>query len=413
MTAARKRATILLAVMTDDDTSPVSVETADVVVVGAGLFGTSIAFQLASRGAGSVVLLERDTVGAGDSGLSFSMVRRHYSNEAPARLAMRGVELIKGWQEAVGAGDAGYVGTGYLLTCDAERLGRLAENVERLTTWGVDTRVVGPDEIAELEPLLSLDGIAGAAYEPDGGYADAEKMALGWFAAGVRHGVRPLLGQAATAIRLEAGRVTGVETDAGFLSTGTVVNAAGGWGPELARTAGLELPVSLRRVQVARVRQPLDRPQARRTFSDMATNLVLRPDRAGTALVVAYQPEELLDSRDDCRRVIDEDYEAAVRAALRARVPSYAEADWLGGFAGAYDYTPDWNPILGWAPGVEGLYLALGWSGHGFKLAPSVGEVAAAHVLGESPAIDVESLAPGRFEQGNLLTLAYGPGARA
>jgi len=399
--------------MTNDDTSPVSVETADVVVVGAGLFGTSIAFQLASRGAGSIVLLERDTVGAGDSGLSFSMVRRHYSNEAPARLAMRGVELIKRWPEAVGAGDAGYVATGYLLTCDIERLGRLAENVERLVAWGVDTRVVEPAEIAELEPLLSLDGIAGAAYEPDGGYADAQKMALGWFAAGVRLGVRPHLGRAATAIRIDAGRVTGVETETGFLSAGTVVNAAGGWGPELARTAGVEMPVSLRRVQVGRVRQPPDRPQVRRTFSDMATNLVLRPDRAGTALVVAYQPEELLASRDECRHVVDEDYEAAVRAALRVRVPSYADTEWLGGFAGAYDYTPDWNPILGWAPGVEGLYLALGWSGHGFKLAPSVGEVAAAHVLGESHAIDVESLAPGRFAHGNLLALAYGPGARA
>ena len=95
------------------------------------------------------------------------------------------------------------------------------------------------------------------------------------------------------------------------------------------------------------------------------------------------------------------------------RVPAYAGAEWLGGFAGAYDYTPDWNPILGWAPGLEGLYFALGWSGHGFKLAPSVGEVAAAHLAGEVPDIDVESLAPGRFEQGKLLTLAYGPGARA
>jgi glycine/D-amino acid oxidase-like deaminating enzyme len=399
--------------MKGDDTSRVSVERADVVVVGAGLFGTSIAFQLASRGAGSVVLLERDTVGAGDSGLSFSMVRRHYSNEAPARLALRGVELIKGWSDDVGAGDAGYVATGYLLTCDAERLESLTENVDRLVGWGVDTQVVGPKEIAELEPLLSLEGIAGAAYEPDGGYADAQKMALGWFAAGVRLGVRPLLGRTATAIRIEGERVTGVETDAGFLPTGTVVNAAGAWGPELARTAGVELPVSLRRVQVACIRQPLERPQARRTFSDMATNLVLRPDGAGAALVVAYQPEERIDSRDECRRAVDEDYEAAVRAALQARVPSYADADWLGGFAGAYDYTPDWNPILGWAPGVEGLYLALGWSGHGFKLAPSVGEVAAAHVLGETSEIDVESLSPGRFEQGNLLALAYGPGARA
>ena len=390
-----------------------SVETADVVVVGAGLFGTSIAFQLASRGAGSVVLLERDSVGAGDSGLSFSMVRRHYSNEAPARLAMRGIELIKRWSDEVGAGNAGYVATGYLLTCDAERLGRLVENVARLVAWGVDTRVVSPEEIAELEPLLSLDGIAGAAFEPDGGYANAEAMAEGWFAAGVRLGVEPALGRAAARIRVEDGRATGVETDEGFISAGTVVNAAGGWGPELARTAGVELPVTLRRVQVARVRQPPERPQARRTFSDMATNLVLRPDGAGNALVVAYQPEELLESRDECRRAVDQGYEGAVRAALEARVPAYADAEWLGGFAGAYDYTPDWNPILGWAPGVEGLYLALGWSGHGFKLAPSVGEVVAAHVLGEHPGIDVESLAPARFEQGKLLTLAYGPGARA
>ena len=383
------------------------------VVVGAGLFGTSIAFQLASRGAGSIALLEREAVGAGDSGLSFSMVRRHYSNEAPARLAIRGTKLIKEWPDAVGAGDAGYVATGYLLICDAERLERLAENVERLVAWGVDTRVVEPAEIAELEPLLSLDGIAGAAYEPDGGYADARQMALGWFRAGLRIGVRPLLGRTATAIRVETGRVTGVETDAGFVSAETVVNAAGGWGAELACTAGVELPIALRRVQVARVRQPPEKAHARRTFSDMATNLVLRPDGEGEALVVAYQPEERLDSRDECNRNVDEDYEAVVRAALKTRVPSYAEAEWLGGFAGAYDYTPDWNPILGWAPGVEGLYLALGWSGHGFKLAPSVGEVAAAHVVGEVPEIDVESLAPARFQQGKLLTLAYGPGARA
>ncbi|MGI8606915.1 MAG: NAD(P)/FAD-dependent oxidoreductase, partial [Gaiellaceae bacterium] len=248
---------------------------------------------------------------------------------------------------------------------------------------------------------------------PDGGYADAQKMALGWFAAGLRLGVQPLLGRAATAIRVERGRVTGVETDAGFLSAGAVVDAAGGWGPELARTAGVDLPVSLQRVQVARVHQPLDRSQARRTFSDMATNLVLRPDRAGTALVAAYQPEERLDSRDECDPAVDGDYEEAVRQALRARVPSYAGAKWLGGFAGAYDYTPDWNPILGWAAGVDGLYVALGWSGHGFKLAPSVGEVAAVHVLGERPEIDVESLSPGRFEQSKLLPLAYGPGARA
>jgi glycine/D-amino acid oxidase-like deaminating enzyme len=338
----------------------VSRETADVVVIGAGLFGTSIAFQLARAGAGRVTLLERDTVAGGDSGVSFSMVRRHYSNEAPARLAVRGVEVIKHWAEEVGTGESGYVGTGYLLTCDAERLPRLEQNVERLTAWGVETTLVRPDEIEELEPLLSLEGIAGAAYEPDGGFADATKMTLGWFAAGVRDGVRPLLGSTVLELVVEEGRVAGVETDRGFLSSRVVIDAAGAWGAELARTAGVEVPITLQRLQVARLRQLPGGPLVRRTFSDMVTNVVVRPDRATQALVAAYEPPHHLEARDDCRREADDGYEDVVRAALRTRVPSYADAAWIEGFAGAYDATPDWNPILGWAPGVEGLYLALG-----------------------------------------------------
>jgi glycine/D-amino acid oxidase-like deaminating enzyme len=388
-------------------------ESADVVVVGAGLFGTSIAFQLARRGAGRVVILERGDVGGGDSAVSFSMVRRHYSNESVAALAMRGVEIIKSWAAEVGVGDSGYVQTGYLLTATPDRAAALRENVARLRSWGLDTRVVEPAEIAELEPLLRLEGIEAGAYEEDGGFADSQKMTLSWFAAGVRAGVRPHLGRAATRVVVEGGRVRGVETDAGPIAAGSVVLATGSWGAELGRTAGLELPITLRRLQVALVRQPADRPQLRTTFSDMATNLVSRPDRAGIACVVAYQPEERLERRDDCDPGVDPTYERAIRAALEERVPAYAGAAWLGGFSGAYDYTPDWNPLVGPAPGVEGLNLALGWSGHGFKLAPAVGEVVADQVLGREPAIDVRPLAADRFERGELLRLAYGPGARA
>lgn len=388
-------------------------ESADVVVVGAGLFGTSIAFQLACRRAGRVVIVERDVVCGGDSGVSFSMVRRHYSNEVVARLAMRGVEVIKAWPEAVGTGESGYVQTGYLLTATEDRVSALRDNVARLRAWGLETTVVEPPEIAELEPLLALDGIAAGAYEQDGGFADSQKMTLAWFAAAVRAGVRPVLGRAVSRLWVDGHRVRGVETDAGRIEAGTVVLAAGGWSTEVARTVGLDLPVSLRRLQVALVRQPPGRPQVRTTLSDMASNLVIRPDRAGFACVVAYQPEERLAHRDDCDRHVDDDYEMAIRAALAERVPTYADALWAGGFAGAYDNTPDWNPIVGWAPGVDGLYLALGWSGHGFKLAPAVGEVVAAAVCGATPSIDVSALAADRFERGAQLRLAYGPGARA
>jgi glycine/D-amino acid oxidase-like deaminating enzyme len=388
-------------------------ERADIVVVGAGLIGTSIAFQLARRGAGSVLLVERGTVCSGDSGLCFGMVRRHYSNEVTARLAIRGVEVIKRWAEEVGTGASGYVRTGYLLTATPDRLAALEENVARLRSYGLDTQLVTPTEIADIEPLLSLDGVAGGAYEADGGFADAQKMTLSWFAAATGFGITPALGRRVTALCVERGRVRGVETDRGPVDADVVVDAAGGWGAQLAGSVGLELQVSLRRVQVAHVRRPAGGPHARVTFSDMASNLVLRPDRAGSALVVAYQPPELLGMRDECRHDVDATYEQTVRTALRERIPAYADAEWLDGFAGAYDFTPDWNPILGWAPGIAGLYLALGWSGHGFKLAPAVGEVVADEVLHVPPAVDVSALAPDRFERGALLRLAYGPGARA
>lgn len=387
--------------------------TADVVVIGAGIMGTSIAFELARSGEASVLLLERDRVAAGDSGLSFSMVRRHYSNEATARLAMRGTDVIKDWAEEVGVGESGYVRTGYLLTVDEPRLEPLRENVRRLQGWGLETAALTPDEIGEVEPLLRLDGIAGAAHEPDGGFADSQKMALSWFAAALAAGATTELGRTVTALRRNGDRVTGVETDAGVIEAGTVVNAAGAWGAALAATAGAEVPLELRRLQVCLLRQAPAAGRVATTISDAVTNLVIRPDRGDIACVVAYLPPEELAGRDDCRETVDPDYEPAVRAALAERMPAYAGAEWVGGFAGAYDITPDWNPVIGPAPGAEGLYLALGWSGHGFKLAPAVGEVVAAEVLGREPAIDLSELRPDRFERGALLRLAYGPGARA
>ncbi len=386
---------------------------ADIVVLGAGLFGTSIAYQLARRRHGSVALVEKTSVGAGDSSLSFSMVRRHYSNDVTARLAIRGVEVIQNWADEVGVGGSGYVPTGYLLTATPERFPALQNNTERLRALGLDTTVVGPDEIAELEPLLELDGIAGGAYESDGGFADAVSMTLSWFTAAIQAGVEPVIGSRATGFQVRGDRVVALETEGGPIETSVVVNATGAWGPALAKTAGVDVPVALHRIQVARLRQLPGRPQGRLTFSDMASNLVFRPDRALEALAVAYQPREDLENRDACREDIEATYERHLRSALAERVPAYAEADLVGGFAGAFDSTPDANPVIGWAEEVDGLYLALGWSGHGFKLAPAVGEVVADEILGRPPAIDVSALSPGRFRRGKLLHLAYGPGARA
>jgi glycine/D-amino acid oxidase-like deaminating enzyme len=389
------------------------VEHADVVVIGGGLFGTSIAYQLCRRGAGRVILLERDTLGSGDSGRTFGMVRRHYSNAVTALLAMRGSHTIMHWDDEVGVGDSGYVETGYLLPVPEALAEASRGNVERLAALGLDTSFVEPAEIAQIEPLLALDGIAGAAYEPDGGFADAHKMILAWFAAGYARGLEARLGCAATALIAKRGRIRGVRTPAGDIASDRVVLATGAWARELLLPVGVDVPIALKRIQVAVLRQPPGAPRPNVVCSDAVTNIVVRPDRGALFCAVTYFGDDPVDAADECDHDGSPGYEHAIRRALAERYPALAAAAWQRAWAGPYDYSPDWNPIVGEAPGAEGLYLALAWSGHGFKLSPAVGEVVAAELVGDEPVIDVTALRPTRFAEGAPLRLAYGPGARA
>jgi glycine/D-amino acid oxidase-like deaminating enzyme len=388
----------------------VSVDTA---IVGAGIFGLATAHALCRDDAGGVALFDRGMPSSGDSGRSFSMVRRHYSNGVTAQLAMAGSRTIMHWHDEVGVADAGYVRCGYLLTVPQELADACRRNLAMLQDLGLDTRFLENDEIADVEPELSLDGVAGAAYEPDGGFADAQKMCLGWFAAATRNGLRHNLGRAVNAIRVDAGRAVGLETADGFVPAGQVVLAAGAWANDLLRPLGAGQPIELRRLQVLVGRADPGRSLPSAVCSDAVTNVVVRPDRGRQFCAVAYAGEDLLERADDCDHGLSDGYEEAVRRGLRTRYPRLAEFELVRGFAGPYDVTPDWNPIIGPCPGIDGLYLAVGWSGHGFKLSPAVGEVVAAEVSGRTPPIDVSPLRPERFAEGRLLRLSYGPGARA
>jgi sarcosine oxidase subunit beta len=385
----------------------------DTAIVGAGIVGLATAHALCRDGAGTVALVDRGMPGGGDSGRSFSMVRCHYSNAVVARLAMAGSRAIMDWHDEVGVADAGYVRCGYLLTVPERLVDPCRGNVEMLRSLGLDTRFLEPGEIHAVEPELSLAGVAGAAYEPDGGFADAQKMCLGWFAAATRDGLRSHLGVAVSGLRVEAGRAVGLETAEGFVPAGKVVLATGAWANDLLRPLGAEQPIELRRLEVLVARTGPGGPLPSAVCSDAVTNVVVRPDRGRQFCAVAYAGEDLLERADDCDHGLSAGYEDAVRAGLMERYPRLAGFELVRGFAGPYDVTPDWNPILGPCPGIEGLYLAVGWSGHGFKLSPAVGVVAAAEVSGRTPPIDVGELRPERFAAGRLLRLAYGPGARA
>ncbi len=385
----------------------------DIAIVGAGIFGLATAHALCRDGVGSVCVVDQGMPGSGDSGRSFSMVRRHYSNAVTARLAMQGTRTIIDWSDEVGVADAGYVRCGYLLTVPERLVDACRGNVEMLRRIGLDTRFLTTDELPAVDPELSLEGLAGAAHEPDGGFADAQKMCLGWFAAAAGRGLRHQLGCRVTAIRVENGRAVGLDTGEGFLPAGQVVLAAGAWANDLLRPLGAEQPIELRRLQVLVGRSEPGGPLPSAVCSDAVSNVVVRPDRGHRFCAVAYAGEDRLERADDCDHGLSPGYVDAVRRGLDERFPRLSGFQLVRGFAGPYDITPDWNPIIGPCPGIDGLHLAVGWSGHGFKLSPAVGEVVAAEVTGRTPPVDVSELRPERFDQGRLLRLAYGPGARA
>ena len=385
----------------------------DTAIVGAGIVGLATAHALCRDEAGSVALFDRGLPGSGDSGRSFSMVRRHYSNVVTARLAMAGSRTIANWDEEVGVADAGFVRCGYLLTVPPELTDACRSNLAMLQSLGLETRFLEAHELQDLEPELSVEGVAGAAYEPGGGFADAQKMCLGWFAAAVARGLRHHLGRAVESVRIEGGRAVGLETADGFVAAGQIVLAAGAWANDLLRPLGAEQPIELRRLQVLVGRTDPGGALPSAVCSDAVTNVVVRPDRGRQFCAVAYAGEDPLERADDCDHDLSDGYEEAVRRGLRTRYPRLADFELVRGFAGPYDITPDWNPIIGPCPGIDGLYLAVGWSGHGFKLSPAVGEVVAAEVSGRTPPIDIGDLRPERFAEGRLLQLSYGPGARA
>ena len=396
-------------------THPPLPESADVVVVGAGIMGASIGFQLASGSDRRVVIVdERPPVG-GVSGRTFGQIRQHYSNSLLVEMAQRGFEVIRNWDREVGHGDPGYVAMGYMLLVVEEQLDALRRNVDLGAGLGVDTRVVGPDEIAVIEPLLVTDDLAGGAYEPDGGYIDVTKMVLSWLGAAHAAEAAVVAGVRVEGIETDRGSVTGVSTAAGTIEAPTVVVAAGAWASDLLEPAGAPVPIERRRLDMAHMVLPAGSRQIRSCITDGNSNLVLRPDMGQRVLAVAYPPEmPLVDDPIGPAPAADhEAHLARIETAFAERIPEFVGAEVVSTVSGAYDITPDFHPVLGPSPDLGGLHLAVGFSGHGLKLSPAVGEIVAASVLGHEPPLDPSPLRASRFAEDDLMYMAYGPGARA
>ncbi len=392
-------------------------DAADVVIVGAGVMGASIAFQIAKTDPSKrVLVLDQHRVLGGMSGRTFGQIRLHYSNELTLQMARFGVDYVQNWDQEVGVGASGYVPFGYLLIVTEKDLAACERNVDLARGLGIDTRCVDRAGIEALEPAINTVGLAGGAWEPSGGYIDITRMTLGWFEAARALGdVAVHSGIRVEGLDVTAGAVTAVETNAGTVAAEQVVVAVGPWSRALLQTAGVEAPIDAYRLDTMYCRVPDGARQVQRCVTDCQSNFVVRPDMGPVMLAAAYPGtmEQVSEPLVEPTPESEAAHLARIRSACAERFPGLSEVAPLRSVSGSYDITPDWHPVLGSVEEVSGLHLAAGFSGHGLKLSPAVGQVIAAEILGQAPAFDIHPFRLSRFAENEPMFLAYGPGGRA
>lgn len=375
---------------------------AAVAVIGGGVVGASVAYHLAARGQREVVILDRAAgPGQGSTGRATGGYRAQYATAINVRLSLLAREKLRRFAEDTG-GDAGYIPAGYLwLATSAAELAVLRSGREVQQREGLaEAAEVTPDDIARLNPAIRLDGIVGGAFCPSDGFIRPLGMLEGYLSAAERLGVRV---EWATEVggleRSSRGRIASVTTSRGAIAVESVVNAAGAWAARVAELAGVALPVTPLRRQVAAT-VPCDLLPASMPMTIWAGDgfhLRVRDGRVLLLWPTAGEPARPFGT------AVEPDWLDAVAEMAHARVPPLrgVEIDRAGSWAGLYEMSPDKHAILGAAPGCENLYLVNGSSGHGVMHAPALGHLLAEIILdGRAATLDVHALRPTRFDEG-------------
>jgi sarcosine oxidase, subunit beta len=381
--------------------------TANAVIVGGGIIGTSVAFHLARLGVKKIVLCERTRLAGGASGKSAAFIQMHMRTVPEAQLCAASVEYWLHWDEVVGSGESIFVRTGYLRMEPDHNVHKLSANVEMLRRQGINTRLITTTDARTLAPYLNTEGVAAAAYEPDGGYAHAVNATFGFALAAKQLGAEIMENTTVARIVCAGGRVTGVETTAGAIAAPIVVAAAGAWSADLFSRLGIELPVERARAQVALFNwgPPLG-PTPPLAIMDGVRQVYYRPDGPTNAVVLvglgAGGRRPLADP-DTCREDVDGDYAGTCLHLLSESVSGGKNISLIGGRGGPINTTPDRAPIIDQCDTASGLFYILD-SGRNFKTSPAIGcGIAEWATRGTSRVVDFRPFRASRFEQGDLL----------
>jgi len=385
-----------------------AVRTAEVVIIGGGIQGASIAWHLARRGLTDVVLLEKETLASGCSGRTGGVIRQHYSTPIVTEIARQARDFFSTFDREVG-GHSGFVENGLVLMVGPKDEEALRLNVALGREHDVPVAMCDAAEARERVPGLDTTGAVAFAYEANAGYGDGYGTTVAFAAGAKERGVTVLQRTPATGLVRDGRRVTGVETPEGAIACRTVVDAAGPWADRVARWAGVEVALKLELIEEAVIRAPEGEPYPISTPSvyDFVNGLSYRPEGAGQVMAEGNSYYKGALDPDAYPTQPSDDYVEDVALRLQRSMPRLGGGTVRGGWAGLLEGSPDFHPILGAVEGVEGFLLCCGFSGHGFKEAPVTGRLIAELILDGRASLDIAPLAHDRFRRGALLRSRY------
>ena len=373
--------------------------TADIVIIGGGVMGASTLYHLAARGQKNVVLLEKEEFfGTGATGRCAGGVRYQFSTEINVRLSLESLPMIERFKEEIGQ-DVNYRQCGYLLVATNERDAEtFKRNVELQNRLGVQTELLSGDEVRRRLPQMKFEDALAGTFNQKDGLVDPNSVVMGYISAAQRLGAKAFPNAGVTRVRVEAGKVRGVETASGSIEAPLVVNAAGPWAGRIGEMAGVSIPITSVRRQMFTTNPLPEIPADFPFVIDFGQSLYFH--REGEGLLVGMSNQNEKAGFDQS---VDEEFELVNFEAGMARLPLLERAQRASHWAGLYEVTPDAHPIYGKTP-VEGFFVVGGFSGHGFMHGPVSGKLMTELILdGKFQTLDVSTLDFERFAEGRLI----------